>query len=208
MEGLKRRAANCIKWQVGVSLFQKILTFGTTIILARKLGPSVYGLFAFSLVIVSSFELFKSMGIDAALVRRRDDFDAAANTAFFIIPLLGLLLYAMLHLSAPSIGKLLHNAQIVPVVKVLGLIFVLGCFTKVPTISMERDLSFKKISFAEALSALVFSASALTLVMLDFGIWTLVYAYLLRMSAYLLLVWFFSGWRPRFTFDPKLALEM
>lgn len=208
MGGLRQRTISGIKWQIGVSLFQKAVTFATTIVLARRLGPSVYGLFAFSLVIVSSFELFKSMGIDAALVRRKDDFAAAANTAFLIIPVLGITLYLLLHLSAPLIGKLLNNAEVVPIVKILGLIFVFGCFSKVPNISLERDMQFKKLSVAEVICTFAFSLCALVLVMLGFGIWTLVFAYLARTVVNMVLVWIFSGWRPAFTFDRKLALEM
>lgn len=205
---IKHQAVNGIKWQVAVSMFQKFVTFGATIILARHLGPSVYGLFAFSLVVVSSFELFKSMGIDAALIRRKDDFGPAADTAFFIIPVLGVVLYIALNLCAPAIGNMLNNKEMTGIVRVLGLIFVIGCFTKVPVISLERQLKFKGISVAEIASTIMFSASALTFVSMNLGIWTLVYAYILKNFTYMALVWIFSGWKPSFVFNAKLALEM
>lgn len=206
--GLRQKTISGMKWQIAVSLFQKAVTFATTIVLARRLGPSVYGLFAFALVIVSSFELFKSLGIDAALIRKKEDFTEAANTAFLIIPALGIILYALLHLSAPHIGLLLNNPEVVPVVKVLGLIFVFNCFSKVPNVTLERDMKFKKLSAAEFVCTIAFSLCAITLVMLGFGIWTLVFAYLARTAVNMTLVWIFSGWKPNFTFNPKLALEM
>ena len=105
---IKHQTIRGVKWQVGASILNKALSFVTTIIIARRLGPSSYGLFALALMVVSSFELLKSMGIDTALVRRKDDFDIAADTAFLIIPILGFLLYIALYLSAPIIGKFLN----------------------------------------------------------------------------------------------------
>ena len=205
---LKSQAARGVKWQVAVSVIQKIITFATTIVLARQLGPEVYGLFAFALVVVSSFELFKSMGIDSALLRREDDFDRAADTAFVIIPALGIVLFGLLYVTAPLIGSALDNRQMVEVVRVLGIIFVITCFTKVPVILMERQLLFKGVSIAEIISAAVFSATALILVSLRAGIWTLVGAYIMRNLAYMLITWLWSGWKPGFTFDARLALDM
>src|SRR3989339_184369 len=124
-----------------------------------------------ALVVVSSFELFKSMGIDSALLRREDDFDRAADTAFVIIPALGIVLFGLLYVTAPLIGSALDNRQMVEVVRVLGIIFVITCFTKVPVILMERQLLFKGVSIAEIISAAVFSATALILVSLRAGIW-------------------------------------
>jgi len=205
---LKKQAVSGIKWQVAVSMLQRVVSFATTIVLARKLGPSVYGLFAFAIVIVGSFELFKSMGVDAALVRRKDDFERAANTAFIIIPILGLSLYLLLNISSSFLGKYLNNMEVIPIIRVLGITFVIGCFTKVPVISLERNMQFKKISIAEIVSTVVFSISAIVLVHLNYGIWTLVDSYIARTIVYVSLVWYLSKWKPSFSYDKKIAKEL
>ena len=61
--GIKQQTASSVKWQVGAGFLHKAITFGTTIILARILGPSNYGLFALAFVVIGSFGIFKSLGI-------------------------------------------------------------------------------------------------------------------------------------------------
>lgn len=205
---LKTQTVSGIKWQVGVSLLHKIISFAATIILARLLGPSDFGLFALTMVVVSSFELFKSIGIDSALIRKKDNFEIAANTAFVIIPLLGVILYVVLNFGAPIIGKMLNNSKIINVVRVLGITFVFSCFAKIPQSLLERNLQFKQISIGEFVSAIVFSLSAIILALLRFGVWSLVYAYIIKILCFSIIIWSYSKWKPVFSFDKKIALEM
>lgn len=205
---LKAQTISGIKWQVGISLFQKAISLVTTVIVARHLGPSVYGLFGLAMIIVASFELFKSMGIDSALVRRKDDFAEAADTAFIIIPLLGFFLYFLLYLLAPTIGTMLKNTDISNIVRILGVVFVFTCFTKVPTVHLERNMKFMNISIAEFISQISFASVAIIAALNGYEIWSLVFAYIARVVTHMCLIWFFSGWRPRFRFNVNLALDM
>jgi len=205
---LRGQVFSGVKWQVGISLSQKVLSFGTTVILARFLGPSMYGLFALALIVVSSFELFKSIGIDAALIRRQDDFELAANTAFIIIPFLGIIIYFFLNTSASFIGKFLNNSDIIPVLRILGLIFVISSFTRVPAVILEKNLRFKEVSIAEFYSAVSFSISAVILTLLKFNVWALVYAYIIKTAVYMIMILLYARWKPKFKFDRKVAWEM
>ena len=90
---IRQQATSGVKWQVGAGFLCKAISFGTTIILARILGPSNYGLFALAFTVIGAFGLFKSLGIESALIQRKNEIIKAANTAFFIIPALGLILY-------------------------------------------------------------------------------------------------------------------
>lgn len=208
MSSLKYQTVSGIKWQVGVSILQKAISFIATIFLARHLGPATFGLFAFAMVIIGSFELFKSMGIDSALIRRQNDFEKAANTAFIIIPLLGILLLLVVFFSAPFIGEMLNNSEIIPVLRVLGAIFVFSCFARVPSSILEKKMEFKKLSIVDFWNSLVFSVFAVIFAFLNFGVWSLVYAYVLKSFLNMAQILFYAQWKPRLEFDRKIALEM
>lgn len=208
MESLKKQTANGVKWLAGASFVQKGISFGTTIILARILNPSVFGLYALAFVAIDAMGLFKSMGFDSALIRKKGDTEKAANTAFFIIPLLGVILYLILSMSAPMIGEFFKNQEIVSVIKALGIIFIISCFGKVPAAILEKNMQFKKVTIMEVSSTLVYAASAITFAILKFGVWSLVIAYILKTLNQNILAWILSKWRPCFEFDKKVALEM
>ena len=65
------------------------------------------------------------MGFDSALIQRKDNIEKAANTAFFIIPIMSIVLYLILAISAPWVGKFLNNGEVAGVIRVLGIVFVI-----------------------------------------------------------------------------------
>jgi O-antigen/teichoic acid export membrane protein len=208
MNELKRQTVSGIKWLVGSSFLQKAISVGTMVILARILGPADFGLFALAFIAIDALGLFKSMGFDSALIQRKDNVEKAANTAFFIIPVLGILLYLILAISAPSIGGFLNNEQVVGIIRALGIIFVISCFGKVPAALMEKNMQFRQVSLIEISTSIVFSASAIILALMGMGVWSLVIAYILKVVNQNALLFIFAKWRPRLEFDKKIAFEM
>lgn len=208
MSELKRQTVSGAKWLTFSGFLQKGIQMAGTIVLARILSPAEFGLFALAFIAIDALTLFKSMGFDSALVQRRDNFERAANTAFFIIPLLGLILYFILFLSAPLVGRFMNNQEVIGPIKALGIIFIISCLGKVPLVIIERNMQFKQASIIEIIVALVYSATAIILAILGMNVWSLVIAYILKTIIQNIIFWRISGWRPRLEFDKKIALEM
>lgn len=205
---MKKLAFDGIKWQIGATTVNRAFSFLAMLILARFLGPSVFGLYALTLSIVNSFELFKSMGLDTALIRRKEDFERAADTAFLIIPALGLVLYALMAASAPMIAAMFGTSEVANTIRFLGIAFICNCFTRVPSAILERKMEFKKLSIAEVITNTVFPVVAVALALAGCGIWSLVVAYVLKMILYMVMVWHYAQWRPALRFSPRIAAEM
>ncbi|HQQ66885.1 MAG TPA: lipopolysaccharide biosynthesis protein [Thermotogota bacterium] len=205
---IRNQTINGMKWQVGTSFAQKVITFGTTLIIARILGPENYGLFALSYVVINAFGLFKSMGIDSALIQEKNNVQEAADTALVIIPTLGIFLYFVLNVSANYIGSLLNNVEIVKIIKVLSMIFVITSFSRVPISLLEKEMNFSKISIVEFIGTAVLSGTAIVFALLNYGVWSLVFAYLAQMLIMTILFWIFAKWKPRLEFNLRKAREM
>jgi len=208
MAALKLQTVRGVKWLVGAGVVQKALSFGTMIILARILEPSNFGVFALAFVAIDGLGLFKSMGFDSALVQKKGNIEKAADTAFFIIPLLGVALFSMLYFAAPSIGSFLNSQEVVSVVRALGLIFVFNCFGMVPHALLQRKLEFSKIAYVEIISAVAYSVISICLALLGFGVWSLVVGYLTKTVISMILMWYFAEWKPKLQIDVKIAFEM
>lgn len=208
MDELKIKTVLGVKWLVSSSFLQKVISTVTTVVLARILDPSTFGLCALGFIITDAFGMFRSMGFDSALIQRKDNIDKAANTVFFVIPTLGIVLYLILFFYAPLIGKFLNNFEIVSVVRVLGLIFIIGCFGKVPAVLLEKNIEFKKISILEFSGRVVFSVVVILLAFLGFNVWSLVIAFVIKTFFENVLTWILAKWVPRFIFDIKIFWEM
>ncbi len=209
MSSLKHKTISGIKWTLAASIAQRIISFGTTVVLARILSPADFGLFALAFVMIDGFGIFKSLGFDSALVRRKDeDIEKACNTAFFLIPAMGMILFIILFFFAPIGAKFLNNPQVAPIIRTLALVFVISTFGKVPQTVLYRSMKFKYKSIAEVSGLIIYSAVALILAFSGFGVWSLVVAYILRNFTQILIEWHFSEWSPRFEFDKSIAWDM
>lgn len=209
MPSLKRQTLSGIKWTFAGSIIQRIVSFATTVILARILSPADFGLFALAFVMIDAFSIFKSLGFDSALVRRKgDDIERACNTAFFLIPAMGIILFILLFILAPLGAQFLNNPEVTNVIRALGVVFVVSTFGKVPQTILYRDMKFKYKSAAEVSATIVYTSTAVILALNKLGVWSLVVAYILRTLTQVAIEWHFSGWRPKFEFDRAIAWDM
>src|SRR3989338_1298272 len=101
MVSLKQKTFSGIKWQVINKIAQKVISVGTFAVLARILGPSIFGLFALAFVAIDGFQIIKSFGLDSALINRKDNIDEAADTAYVLIQAQGIILFTVCFLVAP-----------------------------------------------------------------------------------------------------------
>ncbi len=205
---LKSKTNKAVKWSVGEAVFSKVVGISVTIVLARILGPKEFGLYALAFVVIDGFGLFKSMGFDSALIQRKNDVYKAANTAFIVIPVMGIIIYLTLFVSTSFFHYFFKSQELINVLRVLGLIFIINCFSRIPLTLLQKDLKYDCKAKTEALGQLIYSGTALTLAIMGFGIWSLVYGYLLKTLIRCVMFWGYVKWRPKLEFDKKTAIEM
>ncbi len=206
---LREKTLSGMKWVFLSSFSQRVIGLVTTIFLARLLMPSEFGLFALAFVMIDGFGLFKSLGFDTALLRwQGKDAEEAADTAFLLVPFFGMTLTLTLHFFAPYGASLLGNPEVTPVIRMLAFIFIFSCLAQVPGALIQKRLDFWQKATPEIAAGILYSVSAVTFAFRGFGVWSLVYAYLLKTILYMSMIWIFAGWRPRFRFRPHLAAEM
>lgn len=206
---LKMKAIRSVKWTTLAEVALKISSMIVTIFLARMLDKADFGLYALAFVIINGLGLFKSIGFDKALIQRADKVEEAADTAFFIIPPLGFILYGVLWLVTPFVADFYPEATELPdVLRALGLFFVIFTVGKVPLTLLEKDIKFDVIAKITVTSQVFYSVVALALAFSGFGVWSLVIAYLGTEFVRCIQYWRAVTWRPSFTFDKTLAAEM
>jgi PST family polysaccharide transporter len=206
---LAKKAAHGLAWVALSNFITRILDFITKLILARLLLPSDFGLVAIGLLVVNTLRLFQNLGFEAALIYRKDDKEyKAANTAFILILITGTILFVLAYFSSPIVAMIFNNATVEPVVKVLAFTFIIFSFGAVPSTLLEKELEFKKKVLPETLAVLGHAAVAITLAILGYGVWSLVFGQVASSIISVVLIWIVSDWRPTFTFDMRVAREL
>lgn len=205
---LKTKTVSGVKWQMISKVSQKVLSVATFAALARILDPSTFGLFAMSFVAIEGFQLFKSFGLDSALIHRKDRVEEAADTAFVMIQGSGFILFLVALAIAPFAALFFNRPEIRPLIQALGLVFIFTTFSKIPSTMLLKQMRFYVSSAIEILGAVINSVVAITLALVWKNVWALVVAYLVRQAVTTLLTWYFSGYRFKWRFDVQLMKEL
>ncbi len=205
---LHTRATDGLRWMGLNGLGERLLSFGTTMVLARLLDPAHFGLYALAFVAIDSLGIFKNLGLDAALIQRRDQVDEAADTAFMVLPLIGLTLCGLLALAAPALAAWLGQPQAAAPMQVLGLSLVLMSVGNVPAALVQKAMRFDLRAIANLSGMVVYAIVAIGLALSGRGVWSLVIAYLARWAVSVPVQWWLCGWRPRWRFDGRLLKDM
>lgn len=208
MATLKQRTISGVKWQMVNKVAQKLLTVITFAILARMLEPSVFGLFAMGFIAIDGFHIFRSFGLDAALVQRKERLDEAMHTAFWIMQATGIFLFAVCFFAAPAIAHFFKHSELILTLRALGIVFIFSNFSRIPNSLLTRQLRFDLIAMIEISGAVIYCLFAVIFAQFSASVWSLVWAYILKQMAMSALSLYFSSFRVKFTFDPTLAKEL
>ncbi|MBI4682546.1 MAG: MOP flippase family protein [Nitrospirae bacterium] len=202
------KALKGTKWIFLSSITSNIFQFLSTIVLARLLAPSDFGLIAYAMIIISIVSLFQDLGLKQALIQRRDNVTDAANTVFITTILLGLFWYTGTYFSAPYIASFFGNQQITSILRITALSFVITPFGFVQGTMLTKELYFKKVSFLNLISSVIPGILSILLAVSGFGIWSLVYGFLAGTVLNVLASWLIVSWKPEVEFNLHIARKL
>ena len=192
-------------WNFSAYFLGKLVVLVTTSILARILAKNDFGLIAVAVVAINYLSVLKDLGLGAALIQRKGDIREAANTVFTINLVIGLILSALVIPLAPFIADYFNDPQITPVLRWMGVSFLINALGSIHTNWLVRDLEYRRKLVPELGSALTKGVVSIGMAFLGYGVWSLVFGQLAGALASVVLVWIVLPWRPRLTFDRKAA---
>ncbi len=194
---LKVRALRGTLLNGGITLGLRPINTIATVILVRLLSPQDFGIVALAMLPLASSYLFTGLGLGDAIIHTEIDRDKAATQAFPICFLSGILFYLLAFFGASQLAQLLGDMTIVPIIQWLSLIILLNALAIVPHALLNKELYFERISLISLIVEVAYLILALLLAYLGYGVWSLVYAYLLRTLIETGLSWMLSpswGW--------------
>src|SRR5215216_2347794 len=199
MRDLGRRAVGALVWAGAADAAGKLLVFVATLVLARLLVPSEFGLVAFCLSVVYALEYVGDLGLGAALVYRSDAEDPkVSSTAFWIGIGGGLVLFAASWLIAPVLGDIGPDERVVDLFRVLALYFLFTALGKAHEYRLRRSLQFRKLFWPQFLAGLTKGVVSIALAVGGAGAWSLIIGQLAGALCQSAALWRVHPWRPSF----------
>jgi O-antigen/teichoic acid export membrane protein len=184
-----------IAWSRGAL---QLLTFATTLFVARILVPADYGVMALATSFTAHAGMLAEMGLGSAIIQFRDLNRRELDTCFWITMTLAMVCCSVLFLGAPAIARWLAAPTLADVLPVLSLVLPLTACRVVSDSLLRKRLALDRVSQAEVIGAVVTLPIMIGCALGGLGVWTLVVGYLVGPAVRTAATFAFAPWLPRF----------
>lgn len=194
---LKEKAVRGMFWSSVERFSVQGIQFVVLVVMARLLTPADYGLVGMLAIFLAVSQSLVDSGFSQALIRKQDRTERDNSTVFYFNIAVGLVLYGLLFLSAPLVAGFYRTPELEPVMRVLCLGVVFNSLAVVQRALLTVRIDFKTQAKASLSGAVLSGVAGIWMASSGWGVWSIVAQQLLNLGVNTLLLWVFSGWRPR-----------
>ena len=200
---LKGAVISGVLWKSFENFGIQFINFGVSIILARLLTPNDFGTIALLTIFIQIASILMSSGFPTALVQKENTDQLDRCSVFYFSIGIGLVLYALLWLSAPAIASFYHIPVLKPIMRVLAFRIVLGSLSAIQNVELARNMLFRKSFMITIPAILTKAATGIALALSGYGLWSLVWAEMAGGFISTGMKWIVIGWRPSLVFSAQ-----
>jgi len=178
-----------------------------SILLARLLSPSEFGLYAIVLFFLTFSVTFGGTGLAANLIRQRADPSNSEYRAVFAVQQVTVTaLVAIIWFSSPYLNAVYHlPVQQVWIFRLVALSLLLTSLMVVPQVQMERHLAFDRLAIVEVVQAIVFNSAAVLFAWMGYAGYSFALALVLRSLVGTVCAYSLNPWRIGWAWDWQYA---
>lgn len=201
LEDIKRKTIRASAWSAADVVARQGLRFIVTMILARLLTPSDFGVIGMLAIFVSLSLAFVESGFPHALIQRAHISEIDLCSVFYFNIFMGLLCGVVLCFAAPYIATFFQMSVLEPLIWIVAANLLIGSFGSVQNTLLIKELNFRKVTIISIVSTVISGFVALVLAWQGFGVWSLAIQVVVATSVSTILLWTRSAWRPSLSFS-------
>lgn len=202
-DSLKQQALKGIVWSAIERFSVQGIQFVLTIIIARLVLPSDYGLIAMLNIFLAIAQVFTDSGFSSALIQKKDRTETDFSTVFYFNIFISIGFYLLLYISAPYIASFYKEPDLCLITRWIGLNIIISGFSIIQRAKLIIDVNFKKQAKVSFASVLISGITGILLAYKGLGVWSLVIQTLSNNMLNTLLLWIFAKWIPKWRFSRK-----
>ncbi len=208
MASLKEKTVNGVMWSSIDRFSTQGIQFVFSILIARLLMPSDYGVVAMLGIFLAVSQTFIDSGFSTALIRKLDRTEIDYSTVFYFNIVVGLFFYALLWIASPYIAAFYDTPLLEDVTKVVASTLVISTFSGVHRARLSINIDFKTPAKISIIVTLLTGAIGLWMAYNDYGVWALVVQSVFSALLRTVLLWVYVRWMPLWVFSWKSFREM
>lgn len=195
-ESLKSKAISGAKWNWLYNIGSYFISFFLSIILARLLEPCEFGILGMLNIFTAVAMVFINSGLSTAIIRTKDASPEDYSTVFYFNIFVSTGFYVILFFAAPLIANFFKEPILVPLTRLITLVFLINSFGIIQNAILIKSINFKKQTICN-LSGLGVSAIISTIMAFQgFGVYSIVGQAVSQALVTNILFWITSKWRP------------
>ncbi|MCB1501161.1 MAG: lipopolysaccharide biosynthesis protein [Bauldia sp.] len=188
-------------WSAAESWGRHLFSFVIVVVLARQLDAEAFGLAALAMVAPVILGVLVINGIPEALVQRSELEPIHLYSAFWLLVSVGLTASLLIWLAAAPMAWALGEPRLAELVRWTGAIVFLQSIGSVPSAVLRRHLDFRLFALRTTVGTATGGMLGIGLALAGFGVWSLVFMQIARVSVESAILIGFGNWRPRFRFS-------
>lgn len=184
------------------------IMFLVSIVMARLLSPSDYGLIGMITVFLCIADTLIDAGFTKALIRKKDCNKQDYATVFYFNVAISCLLFGLLYISSPLIADFYKEPLLENISWMMGLTFVISSLGAVSNTILVRKLMFKKKALITFGCSIVSGGVGVYLAYEGLGVYSLVFQAILSAVLRMIVTIIVVRWRPVLAFSVESFKEM
>ncbi len=207
-KSLKEKTAKGLFWGGISNGVQQLLALVFGLFLARILTPADYGVIGMLAIFTGIANTLQEGGFIAALTNRKNITHEDYNAVFWFNVAAGILQYIILFFSAPLIAGFFNKPELVGISRIVFLSFLFSSLGTAQTAFLFKNLMAKEKAKIDIYSLLISNIAALIMALNGMAYWGIAIQNALYVGIGNLLKWYYSPWRPTFSFTVQPLKEM
>lgn len=200
-DSVKHQAVKGVMWSAVERFSVQGIQFVLTIIIARLVLPSEYGLIAMLSIFLAIAQTFVDSGFSNALIQKKDRTEVDFSTVFYFNIFIAFVAYGVLFVSAPSIASFYKEPALTTVTRWVGLSLILNGLSVVQRAKLTVRVDFRTQAKASLVAVIISGLIGVLLAYQGYGVWALVFQTLSSSFLNTLLLWTFAKWLPLWCFS-------
>ena len=158
------------------------IQLASTVVLARLLSPSDYGLIAMVTSITAFAGLFRDLGLSSAAIQTKNLTRAQQSNLFWLNVTMGTMLTAIVGIASPLVAWFYGQPELLPVTLTLSIGFLISSIGSQHSALLVRNMQLVRQAVAGISGALVSLGITICLAINDWAYWSLVWGGLAGMT--------------------------
>ncbi len=207
-ERLSHRVVRGGFWVFSLRIVHRLFSLTRLIILARILAPHDFGLMGIAMLMMAILETFSQTGFQEALIQKKDNVESYLNSAWTVLILRGLILFATLYLIAPYAAIFFKTLEAKSIIRVIGFSILFQAFTNIGIVYFQKELEFNKQFIYQLSGTLADFVVAVFAAFILRSAWALVFGVLAGYFVRCIVSYIIHPYKPHLSLDFGKAKEL